>query len=165
MVRHFITKLAENVRLGIKKRAHFLGKTLPVVATIARGASKYVSKLQGIPGLIGGAVKAAFDKADDLVAKLPADSELRKKYEQYTKADLTEMARDATKKAVTHALKGPEKPPEATAAPKQVPKQEPAKISLPTKSFLDTSTPRNEANKLTVTKLTGVQRLVSTGSD
>ena len=66
MVRHFIRKLAENVRHGIKKGAHFLGKTLPVVATIARGASKYVSKLPGIPGLIGGAVKAAFDKADVL---------------------------------------------------------------------------------------------------
>ena len=104
--------------------------------------------MPGIPGLIGGAVKAAFDKADDLVAKLPADSDLRKKYEQYTKADRTEMARDATKKAVTHALRGPENPPGATAAPKQVPKQEPAKISLPTKSFLDTSTPRNEATSL-----------------
>ena len=85
------------------------------------------------------------------------------------------MACDATKNVVTQALKGPEKPPESvghharsaetTAAPKQVPKQEPAKISLPTKSFLDTSTPRNEANKLTVAKPTGVQRLVSTGSD
>ena len=75
------------------------------------------------------------------------------------------MARDATKKAFTHALKGPEKPPETTASPKQVPKQEPDKISLPTKSFLDTSTPRNEANKLTVAKPTGLGRLVSTGSD
>ena len=82
MVRHFIRKLAENVRHGIKKGAHFLGKTLPVLATIARGASKYVSKLLGIPGLIGGAVKAEFDKADDLVAKLHLDSDLRKKYEQ-----------------------------------------------------------------------------------
>ena len=164
MVRDFIRKLAENVRHGIKKGAHFLGKTLPVVATIARGASKYVSKLPGIPGLIGGAAKAAFDEVDDLAAKLPADSDLRKKYEQYTKADLTEMARDATKKAVTHALKGPEKPPD-TAVPKQGPKQEPAKISLPTKSFLDTSTPRNEANKLTVAKPTGLGRLASTGSD
>ena len=135
------------------------------MAAIARGASKCVSKLPGIPGLIGGAVKAAFDKVDDLVAKLPAESDLRKKYEQYTKADLTEMARDATKKAVTHALKGPEKPPEATAVPKQVPKQEPAKISLPTKSLLDASTQRNEANKLTVAKPTGLGRLASTGSD
>ena len=54
MVRHFIRKLDENVTDGVKKGAHFLGKTLPVLATIARGASKYVSKLLGIPGLIGG---------------------------------------------------------------------------------------------------------------
>ena len=60
MVRHFIRKLAENVRHGIKKGAHFLVKTKPVVAATARGASKYVSKLSGIKGLICGAVKAAF---------------------------------------------------------------------------------------------------------
>ena len=161
MINNLLRKLVDNTRHVVKKGAHFLAKALPYVAAAARPVSNVLSHLPGIPGIVGGLMKAGINKADEFVNMLPEGSELREKYKKYTHADIVDLARDATKKVVTHALKGPKKPPD-TAVPKQVPKQEPAKISLPTKSLLDTSTPRNDANKLTVAKPTGLGRVATT---
>ena len=77
MVKNLICKLVDNTRHVVKKRVHFLGKALAYAAAAARPVSNELSHIPGIPGIVGGLMKAVIKKADELGNMLPEGSELR----------------------------------------------------------------------------------------